>query len=125
MDGFEMERLAMQLRSRRGGIALKLPGKNRGKVFVVAERFALLGLMFFPKMCAAGFIARQRVETHQFGEFEKIGDASGSFKRLVEIFAPAWDANISPEFFAQVRDFLECFFQSLFVSRHSTFVPEQ
>lgn len=41
MHRFEMERLAMQLWLRDFAVALKFPGENVGKIFVVAERFSL------------------------------------------------------------------------------------
>ena len=53
MHRFEMERLAMQLCLCDFAVTLKFPGENVGKIFVVAECFALRGLMLFSKMCAA------------------------------------------------------------------------
>ena len=80
MDRFEMERLAMQLWLCDFAVALKFPGENVGKIFVVAKRFAFRGLMLFSKMCAARFVARKRIGAHQLGEFEEIGDATGAFE---------------------------------------------
>jgi len=62
MHRFEMERLAIQLWLCDFAVTLKFPGKNVGKIFVVAERFALRGLMLFSKMCAARFVAGERVK---------------------------------------------------------------
>src|SRR5260370_37366889 len=81
--------------------------------------------MFFAEMRAAGFVAGERVETHQLGEFEKIGHATGPLERLIEIFAIAGHTHFPPESFAQLRDFSECFFKAGLVSRHSAFVPKE
>jgi len=53
MHGFEMERLAVQFRRRDLAVALKFPGEHRGQILIVAQRFALRGLMFLAKMSAA------------------------------------------------------------------------
>jgi hypothetical protein len=62
--------------------------------------------MFFPKMRAGGFVALECINTHQLGEFQEIGNASGAFQGLIEIVAVARDSNLVPELFSQLRDFL-------------------
>ena len=52
MHGFEVKWFAMQFRGGELLVALKLPRKHRGVIFVVAERFAVWRLMFFAKMRA-------------------------------------------------------------------------
>src|SRR5437763_11185579 len=84
--------------------------------------------MFVAEMRAAGFVAGEGVETHQLREFQKIGHASGAFERLIELFAIAGHADpavAGPESFAQIGNFSECFFQPVFISRHSAFVPKE
>src|SRR5256885_6892473 len=81
--------------------------------------------MFLAKMRAARFVAGQRIQTHQFGEFQKVRHPARAFERLVEVFPIARDADLAPEFFAQLWNFLERFFQAGFVSRHSAFVPKK
>ena len=89
-----------------GGAAFSLvaPGGDVGVVLVVAEGFAFGRLILFAEMAAAGFVAVERVEAHQFGEFEEVGDAAGLFEGLVELFVGAEDADVFPELFAQRGD---------------------
>src|SRR3982075_2444161 len=125
MNRFEMERLAMQFRCGDLAVALKFPGEDGGKVVVGAERLAIGRLMFLTKMSAARFVALERINAHELGEFEEIGHATGAFERLIEIVSFAGNAHRSPKFVAQLRDFRERFAQSLSVSGHATFVPEK
>src|SRR6266404_5302818 len=81
--------------------------------------------MFLTKMSAARFVALERIDTHELGEFEEIGHATGAFERLIEILSFAGNAHRSPKFVAQLRNFRERFAQSLSVSGHATFVPEK
>src|SRR5437016_9093101 len=97
MDGFEMEPLAVQFRRRDLTIALKFPGKDRGEIVVVTQSFSFRRLMFLAKMGAARFIASKCVETHQLGEFQKIGHATGAFERLIKIFTVTRDPDFAPE----------------------------
>ena len=101
---------------RRLPIALKFPGKNRGVVFIVAQGFAFRGLVFFAKMSATGFVALQCVDTHQLGEFQEIGNTSGTFQRLIEIIAVPRHSYLVPELFAKFGDFFERLPQSLFLT---------
>src|ERR1043166_10032860 len=80
--------------------------------------------MFLSKMGAARFVAGERVDAHQLGELEEIGDSAGALERLIERFAFAEDSHVPPEFFAQLRDACERFAQPGFVPRHSAFVPK-
>jgi hypothetical protein len=52
MHGFEVKWFAMQFRRRELLVALKLPRKYRGVVFVIAQRFAIWRLVLFAKMRA-------------------------------------------------------------------------
>jgi hypothetical protein len=47
------------------------PGGGVGIMLVVALRFAFGGLIFLAEMAAAGFVALQRVEAHQFASSKK------------------------------------------------------
>src|SRR5436305_13304977 len=123
MHGFKIERLAMQYRQ--SSIALKFPGKHRGVIFIVAQCFAFRGLMFFAKMRAGRFVALQCVDTHQLGEFQEIGNTSGTFQRLIEIIALTRHSYLVPELFAKYGNFFERLAQTLFMTRHSAFVPEK
>src|SRR5437016_14635267 len=102
-----MERLAMQLGRRDLSIALKFPREHRREVVIVAQRFAFGRLVFFAEMCAARFVARERVNAHQLGELEEIGYASGALERLIKVFTVARYPDLVPEFFAQLWNFSE------------------
>src|SRR5579883_1731517 len=73
------------------------PGGDVGEIGVVAEGFAFWGLVFLAEMA----------------------DASGFFKRLIEFFAGAKDADFLPELFAQRRDQREGFFEAGIVASHA------
>src|SRR5204862_6995543 len=77
------------------------------------------------KMRAGRFVALKRVLAHRLGEFEEIGNAPGTFQRLIKIFVHAEHALIAPEFLSELRNFLQRFAQSLLVARHSAFLPEK
>ena len=81
--------------------------------------------MFFAEMCACGLVALKRVDTHQLGEFQEIGNASRAFQGLVEVIAVPRHSYLVPELFSQLGNFCKRFTQSLFVTRHSAFVPEK
>src|SRR5438477_4272176 len=106
-------------------IASEFPREHCCMTFVVAERLAVGRLMLLAKMPTSRFVALERVPAHQLGEFEEIGNAPGAFEGLVKIFVTAQDAHILPEFFSQLRNFLQRFAQTLFVARHSAFLPEE
>jgi hypothetical protein len=78
MHRFEMPLFAMQFG--RLTVALKFPRKYSCMALIVAERFAIGGLMLLAEMRAGRFVALQRVNAHQLGEFEEISDASGAFQ---------------------------------------------
>src|SRR5438552_6322285 len=109
MHGFELERFAIQLRALDFAITLKFPGENSCEIFVIPLRLSVSCLMFFTKMSPARFVALERIGTHQFRKLEKIGDATGPFERLIVSLAFARYSNVSPKFFAQLRDLCERF----------------
>ncbi len=76
-------------------------------------------------MTAAGFVALEGVAAHQLAEFEEVGDASAAFEGLIEFVACAGNADVFPEFFAQLRDARDRFAQTFGVARHAAFVPEE
>src|SRR6267378_1645130 len=78
MHRFEMQLFAIQFR--RLTVALKFPRKHSCMALVVSERFAVGRLMFLAEMRTGRFVALQRVNAHQFGEFEEIRDAPGAFQ---------------------------------------------
>ncbi len=61
-------------------------------------------LIFLAEMAAAGFVAMQRVEAHQFAEFEEIRDAPGIFERLIHAIACRRARYVLPELLAQFRN---------------------
>src|SRR5208282_49487 len=71
-----------RLFSESGGATFSLvfPGGDVGVVGVVAHRLALGCLIPFAEVTTAGFLAVQRVQAHEFGEFEEVGHAAGSFE---------------------------------------------
>ena len=80
-----MQWLAMQYRACDLAVALIFPGEDGGELVVVADRFAIRGLMFLAKMSTTRFVAFERVDAHELGEFEKIGHTPGALERLIEI----------------------------------------
>src|SRR5437867_9412619 len=76
-------------------------------------------------MRSGRFVALKRVQAHQLGEFEEIGDASGTFEGLVKIFFAARNAYVAPELFSQFGNLFERFAQSFLVTRHPAFFPEK
>jgi hypothetical protein len=50
------------------------------EVFVVALGFTVRSLVFGAEVTAAGFVAFQSVEAHQFTELEEVGDATCAFE---------------------------------------------
>src|ERR1700722_17834498 len=87
MDVVEIQRLFIQGRQLIGSQVF--PCGDVGKMLVVAKGFAVGGLILFPEMTAAAFVAMQRVAAHQLREFEKIGYAAGLFKLLIPFLAGA------------------------------------
>src|SRR5215475_5590846 len=110
---------------RRLTFAFKVPREHSCMALVVAKRFAIWRLMFLPEMRTGRFVTLQCVNAHQFGEFEEICNAPGAFQCLVVILLVSRHAHVAPEFGAQFWDFSDCFAQSLFVTRHPAFVPEE
>ena len=47
---------------------------------VVPQRLAVGGLMLLAEMRTGRFVTLQRVNAHQFGEFEEIRDAPGALQ---------------------------------------------
>jgi hypothetical protein len=78
MNRFEMQLFAMQFR--RLSVTLKFPRKHSCMALVVSERFAIGRLMLLAEMCSGRFVAFQRVNAHQLGEFEEIRDAPGALQ---------------------------------------------
>src|SRR5215472_1892156 len=105
--------------------ALKFPREYRRMVLVVAECFTIRRLIFLAEMCAGGFVTLQGVNAHQLGEFEEIRHTPGAFQCLVVIFFVSRYTHVAPEFCTQFGNLSERFEQSLFVTRHSAFVPQK
>src|ERR1700742_5049689 len=84
LDRLELQRLAVQFRRGHRAVTLVFPGEDVGKLFIVAQSFAVRRLMFLAEMAAARLVAGQRVGAHELGELQEIGDASGAFERLIE-----------------------------------------
>src|SRR5215475_11457624 len=107
VHGLEMQLFAMQFR--RVTVALKLPRKHRGVILIVAARLAFGSLMFLAEMRTSRFIPLERVNAHQLGEFEEIGDAPGALQGLVVISLVSRHPHVAPKFCAQFGDLAECF----------------
>ena len=80
MNRFENKRLAMELRRGHRSVALEFPCEDIGEILIVAKRFAIGRLVLLAAMSAAGFVAGERVDSHELGELEEIGDASGALE---------------------------------------------
>ena len=78
MHRFEMQLFAIQFR--RLTVALKFPREHRCMALVVSKRFAIRRLMLLAEMCSGRFVALQRVDAHQFSEFEEVGNAPGTLQ---------------------------------------------
>ncbi len=76
-------------------------------MLVVARRLAFGRLILFAEVAAAAFVALQRVEAHQLGEFEEVGHAAGLLERLIELLAGAEHLDVAPELLAQRGNFGE------------------
>ena len=55
----------------------ELPAGDVAEVVVVAGRFAVFGLVLLAEVAAAALVAVQRVDAHQLGQFEEVGDPAG------------------------------------------------
>src|SRR5262245_45207001 len=82
----------------RSSNTLELPGRHVAEVRVVAQRLALGRLAFLAEMTAARLLAVQRIECHEFREFQIVGYAAGVFQTLVEIVLRPWNRHGVPEF---------------------------
>jgi hypothetical protein len=78
MHALEVQLFAMQFR--RLTVTLKFPRKHSCLALVVSERFTIGRLMLLAEMRAGRFVTLQRVNAHQFGEFEEIRNAPGAFQ---------------------------------------------
>src|SRR5690242_4033218 len=74
-------------------------------------------------MSAARFASLQRVEAHQLGELEKVGDATCLLERLIERVGAAWHIHVAPELLSQRRNQLQCLPESCLVARHPAVLP--
>src|SRR5688572_32556733 len=115
----------MQLRRRDRSISLVFPGKDVGKILVVAPRFSVGRLMLFAEMATTGFVAGEGIDAHELAEFQEVRHAAGAFQRLVERFSVAWHPDLAPEMRAHFRDPGKGLAQAPGVARHPAFVPEE
>jgi hypothetical protein len=70
------------------------------KFIIIPQRFAFRSLILNPEVASARFIALKRIKTHQFGKFEKIGNAAGMFQRLIKLLTIPQDIDVFPELLA-------------------------
>src|SRR5947208_7859499 len=124
MHRLKMQRLAMQFRTLYLSVPLKFARETCGEIFIVTLGLAIGRLMFYTEMSAARFVPLEGIDSHQFGEFEKISDPSGAFERLVVAFAFSGDPHLIPNFITQIWNFLEPLAQACRISRYSAFVPK-
>src|SRR5215813_11554516 len=77
-----------------------LPGADEAVLLVIAPRLALGRLVFLAEVPATRLVARQRIETHQLGKLQIVGNAPGIFEGLVEVIAAARHGDVVPELLA-------------------------
>ena len=65
-------------------IARPLPSRHVREVLVVAERFAVIGLMLGPEVPAAGLLTLESVAAHEHAELEEVLDPARLLEGLVE-----------------------------------------
>src|SRR4051812_9073820 len=85
-------------------VTRELPRRNVGEAVVVSQRFAVGRLMLDSEVRATGLLSIQRVDAHQLGELEKVGDATSALELLVQLRACAGHVQIAPELLAELRD---------------------
>ncbi len=90
-----------------GGVG-PLPGGDVGVLVVVAEGFAVGGLVFFAEVSAAAFVAVVGVDSDEFAEFEEVGYSVGFIQFGIEFVDFAGDEDVFPEFFAEGADVFGC-----------------
>ncbi len=84
--------------------SLELPNRDVTEVLVIAQRFALFGLVLLAEVATAGLLAFEGVPTHEFGELEVVGDPSRLFEFLVEIGPVSGNLDVVPELCPQSSD---------------------
>src|SRR3954447_4962876 len=94
MHRVEVQRFAIQLWPL--PFALKFPGEYRCVAVIVPQCFAIGGLVFLTKMSPGGFVALERVDAYQLGEFQKIRDTSCALQGLIVILLTSEHANPAP-----------------------------
>ncbi len=112
------------LPARRLALPVPLPGRHELEVRVVAQGLALGGLVLLAQVAAARLVAVQRVDAHQLGELEEVGDPAGPLQLLVELVGAADDPQVAPELLAQRGDELERLLQPLGVAGDAAVVPD-
>ena len=100
------------------------PCRNMTEIVIIPQGFILFSLKAFIKMAAAGFPPCQRIDDHEFSEFQKIGHTSGPLEALVKIPSHSGDLDVFPEFAAKGLDEGSGFGQAFIVSGHSAIFPE-
>src|SRR4051794_33938225 len=94
-----------------------------GEVGIVAFALAVWILVLLAEVSAAALLAREGVEAQQFAQLEKIRHATGLLERLVQGVRGAGHADVGPELFAQRRDQLQRFLESLPRACHAAEFP--
>jgi hypothetical protein len=61
-------------------LTVPLPSSRVCVVLVVSPGLSVFGLVFKPEMASAAFFTIYRIDAHEFGEFEKVSDSSGSLE---------------------------------------------
>src|ERR1700716_956977 len=84
-----------------------LPHRDVRELVVVADRFAVLGLVLFAQVAPARLVADQRVATHELAQLEEVGDAAGILEALIERARVATDLYIGPEPLPDSRQLIE------------------
>ena len=104
-------------------LAHRFPGTHVAEVLVIALCFAFFGLAFLTEVATARFFTMEGIQGEDFGEFEEVSHAAGTFEVLVEGTFGTEHVDVLPEFFAESRNLLESSFQTLLVTSHAHVFP--
>ena len=92
-------------------------------IFVVAQRFAIVCLIFAAKVRTTTFFAIESITTHQHAQLEEVINTASLFKGLVDALTRASDAQIFFELAIERWQFRQCFFEALLRALNTAIVP--
>ena len=100
-------------------VSLIFPCGDIHKVVVVAEGFAILGLVFGTEMAATRLFAVHSIGDDEACQFEIVGQAIGFFQFGVKLLGCARDGKLTPEIGLEFLDLLHSNGEALGVARHA------